>query len=98
MVRRAWALVLTTAAIAAIYLVSVNPTPAIAARFCGKFHVSGLLTTVQVYGNNYVTCRQAKSVMRRRFAGNTPAGWHCIGPQTGYALCTKSRKRVSAHF
>lgn len=98
MFRRAIALILAAGALASVSVLSVPPTPAAASKFCGKFHEAGLLTTVQVYGNRYVSCRQAKSVMNRRFAGNTPAGWHCIGPQTGYALCTKGRKRVSAHF
>jgi hypothetical protein len=71
--------------------------PAAASRFCGTFHEAGLLTTVQVYGNHYVGCDQAVNVMKRRFNGDSPSGWSCIGPQTGYAKCTKARKRV-AHF
>src|SRR2546423_13951539 len=75
-----------------------QPRKAEASHFCGKFHEPGLLTTVQVYANRFVSCDRAVAVMKRRFNGDTAPGWHCIGPQTGYALCTKDRKRVSAHF
>jgi hypothetical protein len=77
---------------------ALGAPPASASHFCGKFHESGLLTTVQVYANRYIGCDRATQVMKSRFNGHTPAGWHCVGPQTGYALCTKARKRVSAHF
>jgi hypothetical protein len=76
----------------------VRPQAASASRFCDTFREPGLLTNVQVYANRYVGCDQAVRVMKRRFNGDTPSGWHCIGPQTGYAKCTKARKRVVAHF
>jgi hypothetical protein len=75
-----------------------QPQPASASRFCGTFHKAGLLTEVQVYANRYIGCGRAIRVMKRRFNGDTPPGWSCIGPQTGYAKCTKARKRVVAHF
>jgi hypothetical protein len=76
----------------------VQPQDAAASRFCGTFREPGLLTKIQVYANRYVGCDQAIRIMKRRLKGNTPSGWHCIGPQTGYAKCTKGRKRVVAHF
>jgi hypothetical protein len=77
---------------------ALAPGTAAATRFCDTFHEPGLLTSVQVYGNHFVACAQAVRVMKRRFNGDTPSGWSCIGPQTGYAKCTKDRKRVVAHF
>lgn len=76
----------------------VRPRSANASRFCDTFREPSLLTQVQVYANRYVSCDRAVRVMKRRFDGDTPAGWSCVGPQTGYAKCTKGRKRVVAHF
>ena len=88
-------LVLVTALGAALL---VHPEQASASRFCGTFHESGLLSKVQIYGNRFIRCGRAVKVMKRRFNGHTPAGWSCVGPQTGYAKCTKGRRRVVAHF
>lgn len=76
----------------------LRPNTAAASRFCGTFQETGLLTKVQVYGNRYIACGRAVHVMKRQFSGDTPAGWSCVGPQTGYAKCTKGRRRVVAHF
>lgn len=87
---------------AATLLVSVllMPPTAFAAKGCGSFHQSGrLLTRVHVtVPRGPVSCSFARHVMKRLFNGHSTHGWHCIGPQTGYAACTKAGKKIVACF
>ena len=81
-----------------------NPTATASVKRCGHFRIPGLLTKIRVrVKRGPVTCRTARRVMRKLFnrgPGFNPEGWHCIGPQTGYAKCSKSRPRriIVAHF
>ena len=81
---------------------AVAPEPAHAARACGSFRVEGLRTSVRVYVvRGSVGCATARGVMRSLFAGRggrTVRGWRCVGPQTGYAACTKGPRRIRASF
>jgi hypothetical protein len=73
-----------------------------AARSCGPFRVEGLRTSVRVYVvRGSVGCATARGVMRSLFAAGsnrTVRGWRCVGPQTGYAACTKGVRRIRASF
>lgn len=75
---------------------------AIAARSCGSFLVHGLRTRVRVrVKHGRVGCATALRVMRKLFrsrAGSSPEGWHCVGPQTGYASCRKGGNKIVAYF
>jgi hypothetical protein len=65
----------------------------------GSFRVEGLLTKVRVKvvrGN--VPCRNAKRVMKRLFKGRNTRKWDCVGPQTGYAACTRGDSKITARF
>ena len=74
---------------------------AIAARACGSFRVPGLFTAVRVQvKRGSVSCARAMQIMRALFAharGNV-RGWSCVGPQTGYAACTKGNSKITASF
>jgi hypothetical protein len=47
-------------------------------------HVAGYATTWYVRG--------------RSGPRSSPEGWHCVGPQTGYASCRKSGNKLVAYF
>jgi hypothetical protein len=97
-IRRRITITAITLALLILGVAMRSPQHAVASRFCGTFQEAGLLTKVQVYANRYLACGRAIRVMKRRFNGDTPAGWSCVGPQTGYAKCAKGRRRVVAHF
>jgi hypothetical protein len=90
------------AAIAVVALVQSGlsaPPSAYATKRCGSFRVDGLLTKVRVKvvrGN--VPCRNAKRVMKRLFKGRSTGKWNCVGPQTGYAACTRGDSKITARF
>lgn len=80
------------------------PIATASAKRCGSFEMPGLLTKVRVrVTKGPVGCTQAYQVMKKLFdrgPGSEPEGWNCIGPQTGYARCSKSdpRRVIVAHF
>jgi hypothetical protein len=86
---------------ACLCALALTPGTASASRSCGSFAVPGLLTRVHVhvsYGS--ATCSRARTVMRGLFASRryvTPP-WKCVGPQTGYAACTKPHNKIVASF
>jgi hypothetical protein len=98
---RVWPIAIL-AAIAVVLLAQSGlsaPPSAYAVERCGSFRVEGLLTKVRVKvvrGN--VPCRNAKRVMKRLFKGRTTGKWNCVGPQTGYAACTRGDNKVTARF
>jgi hypothetical protein len=98
---RAWLLVVI-ASVAVVLSVGGDfsePPSAYAAKRCGSFRVEGLLTKVRVKvvrGN--VPCRNAKRVMKRLFKGRNTGKWDCVGPQTGYAACTRGDSKITARF
>ena len=76
------------------------PTAA-AARACGSFRMSGLLTAIRVkVTRGGVPCGRARQVMKSLFNRKRSRvfGWSCLGPQTGYAACRKRGNRVVATF
>jgi hypothetical protein len=98
---RAW-LIVVVISVAVVLSVEgdfAEPPPAYAAKRCGSFRVEGLLTKVRVKvvrGN--VPCRNAKRVMKRLFNGRNTRKWDCVGPQTGYAACTRRDSKITARF
>lgn len=75
--------------------VRVKAPPGLAkSKHCGGFSFPGLLTNVHVrVTRGPVGCERAKRVMKKLFnrgPGSSPENWNCIGPQTGYALCSKA--------
>jgi hypothetical protein len=66
-------------------------------KACGSFRIPGLLTPVRVrVTKEPVACKDAYRIMKKLFnrgPGSDPENWNCIGPQTGYARCSKSNPR-----
>jgi hypothetical protein len=103
---------LATALIVAVLLAATQTSPAgpanpmatASVKRCGHFRIPGLRTKIRVrVKRGPVGCTEARRVMRKLFHRgpySNPEGWHCIGPQTGYARCTKPRPRriIVAHF
>jgi hypothetical protein len=95
-------LVALLAAVAIVAFVQsglTEPPSAHATKRCGSFRVEGLLTKVRVKvvrGN--VPCRNAKRVMKRLFNVRDTGKWNCVGPQTGYAACTRGDSKITARF
>jgi hypothetical protein len=85
-----------------IVVVGVPSTATATTKRCGSFSVPGLLTRVHVrVVHGPVLCNTARHVMKKLFNGGpnrTIEGWHCIGPQTGYAACNKQARRFVATF
>ena len=74
---------------------------AVAARACGSFRVPGLQTAVRVrVKRGSISCGRALAIMRDLFvhARRSVQGWRCVGPQTGYAACTKGNSKITASF
>jgi hypothetical protein len=73
-----------------------------ASSVCGSFHQQYLLTAIKVRVlRGKTSCAVANRVMHKLFAGGqnrTIDGWHCIGPQTGHAACTKGTNKITATF
>jgi hypothetical protein len=84
------------------YQVTQPPAVGRAARSCGSFRVRGIRTRVRVrVKHGRVSCSTAIRVMKHLFnrgPGSSPEGWHCVGPQTGYASCRKSGNKIVAYF
>jgi len=69
-------------------------------KSCGSFRMEGLLTSIKVkITRGDFPCKVARRVMEDLFHGRDTGNWSCIGPQTGYAKCTKSnRGAIVARF
>lgn len=62
-------------------------------KSCGNFRVDGLLTEVRVkITQGDFRCKIARQVMENLFQGRDTGNWSCVGPQTGYAKCTKPNR------
>jgi hypothetical protein len=75
----------------------------VASRSCGAMTVSDPFASFRVRvkvtrGN--VSCGRAKGLIRGVFRrpNSRIDGWRCVGPQTGYAACTKSGNKVVGTF
>ncbi len=79
------------------------------ARSCGTIRPKSLEDLVPPHNMAHITthgsvsCNTAKRTMKILFrhGGNTTTpihGWHCVGPQTGFAKCTRPRKSITATF
>lgn len=93
---------LLTAPLATAHAASSARTAARVPRTCGSFRVHGLQTHVRVrITRGGVPCHRANHVMAKLFRGGAnreAPGWRCVGPQTGYAACTKGHSQVTASF
>ena len=60
---------------------------------CGSFELPGVLKPVRVkITRGEFPCRIAMRVMDDLYHGRDVGHWQCIGPQTGYAKCTKPNR------
>ena len=55
--------------------------------------MEGLLTEIKVkITRGDFPCKVARRVMEDLFHGRDTGNWRCVGPQTGYAKCTKHNR------
>jgi hypothetical protein len=109
-VRARRAVLLAAAISVVIAVVAVSGGTAGAARGCGYIRVPGAIVNVHVRGA--VSCRTARSVMTRYWAGHgrcharrpyarsftAVSGWRCPNVGSGMSSCQRGRARITGTY